>query len=96
MRPASRNAVEYAFIPFLGSYASAALGGADWVVQFGEWLDRPNRWGIMRLLLFAAYLVVIAAGVARLREPTMSGSVARLREPTMSGEESRAQEIPMS
>ncbi len=75
-------AVEYAFIPFLGSYASAALGSPHWVAQFGEWLDQPNRWGIMRLPLFAAYLVVIAAGVARLREPTMSGSgVEGTRDP---------------
>lgn len=61
-------AVEYAFIGFLGAYAAAMLGEPGWVTETGEWLDQPDRWGAMRIPLFVTYLVVIAAGAARLTE----------------------------
>jgi hypothetical protein len=61
-------ALEYAFIDFLGAYAAAALGEPGWVIETGEWLNQPDRWGAMRLPLFVAYLVVIAAGIARISE----------------------------
>lgn len=66
--------VEYAFIPFLGGSASAVLGSSDWITEFGEWLNRPHRWGIMRIPLFATYVLVIAAGIARLAELTRRSS----------------------
>jgi hypothetical protein len=63
--------VEYAFVPWLGSYASEIAPDASWISDVAEHLDDPQRLTLYRLPLFAVYLVVVAAGIARLiREPT--------------------------
>jgi hypothetical protein len=56
---------EYAVVPFLGSWAAAMFGSADWIVESAEFLTPPH-WVVFRLPLFAMYLVVIAAGIDRL------------------------------
>ncbi len=64
-------AVEYAFVPWLGSYASEIAPDASWIGDVSEHLDDPQRLTLYRLPLFAVYLVVVVAGIARLiREPT--------------------------
>jgi hypothetical protein len=67
-------AVEYAFVPFLGASAGAILGPSDWITSVSDWLDQPNAWGLVRLPLVVTYLVVIAAGIARLTELTTRSS----------------------
>lgn len=64
--------VEYGVVDFLGAWAVAMSGSTSWLEDFGEYLSDPRRWVLFRLPLFAAYLVVIAAGVERLssREET--------------------------
>jgi hypothetical protein len=63
--------LEYAFVPWLGSYASEIAPDARWIGDVSEHLDDPQRLTLYRVPLFAAYLVVVAAGIARLiREPT--------------------------
>jgi hypothetical protein len=59
-------AIEYAFVPFLGSWAVAVFGTSEWMVDVADYLSTPNRWVIFRLPLFVVYLVVIAEGVSRL------------------------------
>ena len=61
--------VEYAFVPFLGAWLPAAIGETEWTADAGEWLGDPERLVLFRLPLFAAYLVVLVAGVRRLRAP---------------------------
>lgn len=62
-------AVEYAFVPWLGSYASAIAGDDDWITRTSDYLDDPQRLTLFRIPLFAVYLVVLAAGIARLARP---------------------------
>ena len=59
-------AIEYAFVPFLGSWAVAMFGSSEWMVDFAEYLSAPHRWVVFRLPLFVVYLVVIAEGIGRL------------------------------
>jgi len=59
-------AIEYAFVPFLGSWAVAMFGSSEWMVDFADYLSTPHRWVLFRLPLFVVYLVVIAAGIGRL------------------------------
>ncbi len=59
-------AIEYAFVPFLGSWAVAMFGSSEWMVDFADYLSTPHRWVLFRLPLFIVYLVVIAAGIGRL------------------------------
>jgi hypothetical protein len=60
---------EYAFVGFLGAFAAPLFGDPAWVADVGDWFeDEPQNWGIVRVPLFAAYLVVIAAGAARVAE----------------------------
>ena len=59
-------AIEYAFVPFLGSWAVAMFGSSEWMVDFAEYLSAPHRWVAFRLPLFVVYLVVIAEGIGRL------------------------------
>ena len=57
-------AVEYAFVPWLGAYATA--GDAGWIADVSRYLDDPRWLTVFRLPLFAVYLLVVGAGVARL------------------------------
>jgi len=57
---------EYAFVPWLGSYAVELLEDAGWVADVSEYVDDAQRLTLIRLPLFAAYLLVVAAGIARL------------------------------
>jgi hypothetical protein len=59
-------AVDYAFVPWLGAYADAIVGDADWVADTSEYLDDPQRLTLLRLPLFGVYLVLLLAGVRRL------------------------------
>ena len=59
-------AIEYAFVPFLGSWAVAMFGSSEWMVDFADYLSTPHRWVLFRLPLFVVYLMVIAAGIDRL------------------------------
>ena len=68
-------AVEYAFVSFLGAYAAAMFGSSQWMVDFGDYLSNPHRWVLFRVPLFVVYLVVIAAGIARLTEQKRSEPV---------------------
>ena len=68
--------VEYGVIPFLGAWAPAMFGTADWSTEVGEFLIVPHRWVLFRIPLFLVYLVVIAAGVSRLVEQRRSQQVA--------------------
>jgi hypothetical protein len=65
---AATYVVEYSVVPFLGAFAAPLLGDPDWVEDAGEWLEDPAHWGLVRTPLFAVYVVVIAAGAARLAE----------------------------
>ena len=55
--------VEYAFVPWLGAYAT---GDAGWTADLSRYLGDPRRLTLFRLPLFAIYLLVVGAGVARL------------------------------
>jgi hypothetical protein len=68
-------AVEYAFVPWLGRYASAIAGDSDWIDDVSRYLDDPQRLTLIRAPLFAVYLLLIAAGVARLAEQSSSAAV---------------------
>jgi hypothetical protein len=59
-------AVEYALISFLGAYLDPIFGYPQWVDDAGQWLFPSHRWGLVRLPLVVIYVVVIAAGIARL------------------------------
>ncbi len=59
-------AVEYGFVGFLGAFVPAILGDPQWALRFGNWLDHPDRWALVRVPLFSMYVVVLAAGLARL------------------------------
>jgi hypothetical protein len=59
-------AAEYALISFLGAYLDPIFDYPQWVDDAGQWLNVPHRWGLMRLPLVVVYIVVIAAGLARL------------------------------
>ncbi|HET8967826.1 MAG TPA: hypothetical protein VFN06_00180, partial [Gaiellaceae bacterium] len=65
---AATYAIEYAFVPFLGGYAVAIFGSSEWMVDFADYLSTPHRWVLFRVPLFVVYLIVIAAGCARLAE----------------------------
>jgi hypothetical protein len=63
---AATYAVEYALISFLGAYLDPIFDYPQWVDDAGQWLFPPHRWGLVRLPLVVIYVVVIAAGIARL------------------------------
>jgi hypothetical protein len=82
---AATYAVEYALISFLGAYLDPIFDYPQWVDDAGQWLFPPHRWGLVRLPLVVIYVVVIAAGIARLhRLMTRSSgdSGARTSPPT--------------
>jgi hypothetical protein len=66
-------AVEYAFVPWLGSSAEAIAGGSDWITDVSVYLDVPHRLVLFRLPLFLVYLLLIYEGIARLAERRMKG-----------------------
>jgi hypothetical protein len=66
-------AVEYAFVPWLGSSAEAIAGGSDWITDVSVYLDVPHRLVLFRLPLFLVYLLLIYEGIARLAERRMTG-----------------------
>ena len=68
-------ATEYAVVPFLGAWATAMFGTSEWITDVGEYLVVPHRWVLFRVPLFVVYLVVIAAGIARLAEQKRSEPV---------------------
>jgi hypothetical protein len=82
---AGTYALEYAFVPFLGAFAVPLLGDPAWVGDVGDWLeDDPLHWALVRIPLFAVYLVLVAAGAARARElmtRSSAGSGARTSPP---------------
>lgn len=61
--------VEYAFVPWLGAGATAALGRSDWLTEAGTYLDEPLHLTLFRLPLLAAYLALTVAGIRRLASP---------------------------
>jgi hypothetical protein len=69
-------AIEYGVIPFLGAWAVAMFGSSEWITDVGEYLIVPHRWVLFRIPLFVVYVVVIAAGSARLAERRRSEPVA--------------------
>jgi hypothetical protein len=62
-------ALEYAFVPWLGAYAEAIVGGSEQVPDISDWLASPGHLTLVRLPLFAAYVLLIVAGVRRLARP---------------------------
>jgi len=66
-------AVEYAFVPWLGSYANALAGGSAWITDVSDYLDVPNRLVLFRLPLFMVYLVLIFEGIRRLSGRRIGG-----------------------
>lgn len=81
---AATYVVEYAFVGFLGAFAMPLFGDPAWVADVGDWLEEePQNWGVVRLPLFAAYVVVIAAGAARIAElmTRSSGGTAERTSP---------------
>jgi hypothetical protein len=80
-------AVEYALISFLGAYLDPLFGYPQWVDDAGQWLQINHRWGLVRLPLVVIYLVVIAAGIARLRglsARSSDGTAERMSTPAAS------------
>ena len=63
--------VEYAFVPWLGSYANEVVGASAWVTDVSDYLDTPHRLVLFRLPLFLVYLLLIYEGIARLTERRM-------------------------
>ena len=59
-------AVEYAFVPWLGAYASEIGDDSGWIGDISEYLDDPQRLTLFRLPLFGVYLLIVASGIARL------------------------------
>lgn len=62
-------AVEYAFVLFLGEYATAISGRSDWATDVSEYLSVSYRLVLFRVPLFVVYLVLIGEGLARLAAP---------------------------
>lgn len=62
-------ALEYALVPWLGAYAEEMFGGSETLADASEWLDKPGTLTIVRLPLFAIYLVLVVAGIRRLATP---------------------------
>ena len=60
-------AADYAFLPFLGAFATEIVGTPNWVAETSEFLSDPETLVLVRLPLFLVYVVVISAGVRRLR-----------------------------
>ena len=77
-------AFEYAFVPWLGAYAEAIVGDSDRITRVSDYLDSPQHLTFLRAPLFAAYLVLVGAGIVRLArgrvadEPTSSAYDAKL------------------
>jgi hypothetical protein len=69
-------AVEYALIPWLGSYATVV--DAEWIIDASRYLDDPGRLTLFRLPLFAAYVLIVAVGVARLIDGSRRGNAWRV------------------
>ena len=67
-------AVDYAFLPFLGAFAIELLGTPAWVDETSEFLSDPATLVLVRLPLFLIYVVVISAGVRRLRSSLASST----------------------
>ena len=69
--------VDYAFLPFLGAFATEIFGTPGWLEEAQDFLADPGTLVLVRLPLFVTYLVVIAAasGVCR------AGSPGRPRPP---------------
>jgi hypothetical protein len=59
--------VEYGFVQFLGAFADPLFGSPQWVRDTGDFIESGQHWSLVRVPLFAMYLVVIAAGAARVR-----------------------------
>ena len=60
-------AVEYAFVPWLGASVGAIAGDSDRITRLSDYLDDPQHLTLFRAPLLAAYVVLVAAGVVRLR-----------------------------
>jgi hypothetical protein len=58
--------VDYAFLPFLGAFATEIFGTPGWLEETEDFLTDPRTLVLVRLPLFVTYLVVIAAGIRRL------------------------------
>jgi len=58
--------IDYAFLPFLGAFATEIVGTPSWLEETSEFLSDPEMLVLVRLPLFFVYVVVIAAGVRRL------------------------------
>jgi hypothetical protein len=69
---AATYVVEYALVDALGSYLVAFLGDTGWVHRLSERLSTPGAQTVVRLPLFAAFLVVLVAGTRRLWPPARS------------------------
>ena len=67
-------AVDYAFLPFLGAFATEIVGTPNWVAETSEFLSDPDALVLVRLPLFLMYVVVISAGVRRLRSSLASST----------------------
>jgi hypothetical protein len=66
-------AIEYAFIPWLGAYASESAGTGAWVADVSHALDVPERLVLFRIPLFLLYLVLIYGGITRLTATSPRG-----------------------
>jgi hypothetical protein len=66
---AATYVVEYALFEALGSYLVAFLGDSGWVHRLSERISTPGAQTIVRLPLFAAFLVVLVAGARRVWPP---------------------------
>ncbi len=63
-------AIEYAFVPWLGAWASELTDVSD----VSEALDVPDRLVLFRIPLFLVYLVLIYGGITRLTATPRPGS----------------------
>ena len=70
-------AIEYAFIPWLGAYASESAGNPAWVADVSDALDAPERLVLFRIPLFLVYLVLIYGGITRLTATSSRDSHVR-------------------
>ena len=74
---------EYGFVPWLGAWVPAVFGTSDWTTDVGESLVH-YRLVLVRLPLFAVYLLVIAEGIGRLTalrtDERVAASARRPRE----------------
>jgi hypothetical protein len=64
--------VEYALFESLGGYLVAFLGDSGWVHRLSERISTPGAQTVVRLPLFAAFLVVLVAGTRRVWPPAPS------------------------